>query len=150
LNKKKVAVSRFEEGFSCSQAIFSTYGEELGLDYEAALKIAGAFGGGIGRMAETCGVVTGALMAIGLEYGAVEAEDQAAKDKTYEVAGEFVKRFKTRHGSIICKELLGHDISTPSGVEAAREKGVFSTICPGLVEDAAEIIEAVLELDNVQ
>ena len=67
MNKRTLALAQFDKGFACSQAVFSAYAEDLGLDQETALKIAGPFGGGTGRKAETCGAVTGALMALGLK-----------------------------------------------------------------------------------
>ena len=144
MEPKNPACARFEEGFSCSQAVFSAYAEHLGLDRETALKISGGFGGGMGRMAQTCGAVTGAFMAIGLKYGAVETDDQEAKDKTYALIREFSDRFKSRHGSITCQELLGCDISKPENMEMAREQGLFKATCPDLVRDAAEILEEIL------
>ncbi len=144
MSKKSVALCRFDEGFSCSQAVFSAYAEELGLDRETALKIAGAFGGGMGRMAETCGAVSGALMTIGLKYGPTNPANSATKEKTYELVREFVARFRARNGSIVCKELLGWDISTPAGHEAAKYRGLFASLCPKYVADAADIVEEVL------
>jgi C_GCAxxG_C_C family probable redox protein len=124
--------------------VLSSFGEELGLDRERALRVAGAFGGGIARMGETCGAVTGALMVIGLKYGKTKAKDEGARDKTYELVGEFVARFKDRHGSIVCKELLGCDLSNPEGLKIASEKGLFDTLCPQFVRDATEILEEIL------
>lgn len=144
MDKVEQAVSCFKEGFSCTQAMLSTYGIEFGLDRETALKVAGAFGGGMGRMGETCGAVTGAFMVIGLKYGNTRAEDMQAKKKTYSLVKEFVDRFKSCNGSIVCRELLGCDISTPEGMELAKEKNLFATLCPKLVSDAAEIIEQIL------
>jgi C_GCAxxG_C_C family probable redox protein len=95
-------------------------------------------------MGETCGAVTGAFMVIGLKYGKARAEDDGARDKTYELVGEFVARFKDRHGSIICKELLGYDLSNPLEGEAAKEKGLFDTLCPQFVRNATEILEEIL------
>lgn len=138
------AESYFKEGFSCSQAVFATYSGQLGLDSEMALKIAGAFGGGMGHIGETCGAVTGALMVIGLKYGKTRAEDNMAKEKTYALVQEFTKRFKAAHGSISCKGLLPYDISNPEGMQQAREAGVFKTACPQFVKSAVEIIEAIL------
>ncbi|HOW43169.1 MAG TPA: C-GCAxxG-C-C family protein [Candidatus Omnitrophota bacterium] len=139
---KKVddAVFCFKEGFSCSQAILSAYGKELGIDNKTALKIASAFGGGMARMGETCGAVTGAFMVIGLKY----AVDKNSKDKVYAVVKEFVDGFKARNRSIVCKELLGYDMSTPEGMNAIKEKKLVGTICPKLVKDAAEILEQIL------
>jgi C_GCAxxG_C_C family probable redox protein len=143
-SKAEDAVAYFEKGFVCSQAIFATYAESLGLKPEIALPIADAFGLGMGGMAETCGAVTGAFMVIGLKYGRVHAEDSEAKEKTRRIIKEFVKRFDERHGSIICKTLLDADVSTDEGIEAANEKGLFETHCPIFVRDAAEILENLL------
>jgi len=96
------------------------------------------------RLGETCGVVTGALMAIGLKYGMTQANDQGARDKTYKLAQEFANRFKTRHNSLVCRELLGYDLSKPEGRKAAYDKGLFTTLCPQFVRDAVEIVEQLL------
>ena len=124
--------------------MLSSFGEEFGLDRERALRVAGAFGGGMARMGEECGAVTGAFMAIGLKYGKTKTGDEGAREKTYELVGEFVKKFKSRHGSIVCKELLGYDLSSPEGRKAAYEQGLFTTLCPQFVRDAAEILEEIL------
>jgi len=139
------AVSTYKEGFCCSQALLSTYGTQFGLDREIALKVAAAFGGGINYMGETCGAVTGALMVIGLKCGNTKAKDRKAEKKTYKMTREFVDRFKSRNGSIRCKDLLGCDISTPEGRELQKKDKLFKTVCPNYVQDAAEIIEQILE-----
>lgn len=141
MSKVQHAIAVFKEGYSCSQAILSTYGVQLGLERELALKIASAFGGGMGRMGKTCGAVTGALMVIGLKHGLIEMPDQKAKEATYVKVREFMKRFIARNGSVECKVLLGCDLSTPEGIGYAREKNLFLTICPALVQHAAEILE---------
>jgi C_GCAxxG_C_C family probable redox protein len=143
--KAEEAVACLEKGFVCSQAVFATYAESLGLKPEIALPIADAFGAGMGGMAETCGVVTGAFMVIGLKYGRVHADDSEAKEKTRRLIKELVRRFKNRHGSITCKTLLDVDISTDEGMEAANEKGLFETHCPKFVRDAAEILENLIQ-----
>ena len=74
------AGSGFEEGFNCSQAVFSAWAEELGLDRETALRVATAFGGGMGHRGDTCGAVTGAFMAIGLKHGRLRADDEETRD----------------------------------------------------------------------
>jgi len=145
MNRVELATACFKDGFSCSQAVFSTYATQLGLNREAALKIGGAFGGGMGHMGETCGAVTGAFMVIGLRYGRTIAGDRQSQDKTDSLVNEFVNKFKSRNTSIVCKELLGCDLSTPEGTTMAKEKNLFATICPGFVRDAAEIIEQILE-----
>jgi C_GCAxxG_C_C family probable redox protein len=145
MNKIDQAIDCFAQGFSCSQAILSTYGADLGLDRETALRVAGGFGGGMARMAETCGAVTGAFMVIGLKHGMTKVEDQGAKTKTYKLIQEFVKRFKAHNsGTIICRELLGCDLSTSEGMRLFSEKDLIHTKCPKFISDSAEIIEELL------
>jgi C_GCAxxG_C_C family probable redox protein len=127
------------EGFNCSQAVFSTYAQ--GIDQETALKIASGFGGGMGRMGETCGAVTGAMMVLGLRFGA-DQPDREAKERVYARIREFADRFQARNGSTFCRDLLGCDISTPDGYEQA--KILFPTVCPKYVRDACEILEEML------
>lgn len=146
MSNTDLAVAHFEEGFSCSQAVLSAYAPALGLDRETALRIAGAFGGGMGRMGEVCGAVAGAMMVIGLKYGQTTVEDEQAKEKSYELAREFATRFRARNnGCIKCRELLGCEIDTPEGLRMAREKGLFTTLCPKFVYDAAKIVEQLLD-----
>jgi C_GCAxxG_C_C family probable redox protein len=121
--------------------VLSTYGPRSGLDRETALKVAGAFGGGMGRLGETCGAVTGALMVIGLKHGKTRDDDDASRERTYELVHEFTARFRDRNGSILCRELLGHDLNTPEGREAAADQQLFLVLCPRFVRDAAEILE---------
>ena len=145
MSKVENARTDFEAGFSCSQALLAAYGAQLGLDRETALKVAGAFGGGIGRLGRTCGAVTGSVMVIGLKYGKTKAEDDEKKEKTYRLVGEFVEEFRARNGSTICRELLGSDIGTSEGMQLAEERGLFTSLCPKLVHDAAEIVGQLLE-----
>ena len=145
MNQVDRAVSCFEQGHNCSQSLLSTYGPQLGLDHDTALRVSGAFGGGMGRLGETCGAVTGAFMVIGLKHGPTQAGDEQAKIKMYDQVKEFVDEFRSRHGGIKCKELLGYDISIPEERELARERGLFATLCPRFVRDAAEIVEQMLK-----
>jgi C_GCAxxG_C_C family probable redox protein len=140
--KSEQAVSCFKEGYCCSQAVLSVYAEEFGLSRETALKIACGFGGGMGRMAQTCGAVTGAFMVIGLKYGNADALE--SREETYGLVREFARRFEERNGSIICRDLLTCDISKPEGFRAAKENGLFTTVCPKMVQDATEIIEEMM------
>ena len=129
------AISYFEEGFNCAQSVVAAFGPGLGLDKETALKVAGAFGGGMAGMGETCGTVTGAMMVIGLKHPATKADDKEAKRKCYKLTREFVKKFKERNHSTICKELLNLTIK-----DGEKPK----TRCPKFVKDASEIIEEIL------
>ena len=143
MSKVEQAVERFGKGFNCSQAVLGSYREQFGLDCENALKVATGFGGGM-RMAETCGAVTGAFMVLGLKFGNITAEDKTAKAKTYEKVEEYTTRFIARNGSIMCRDLLACDISTPEGMKKAQKDGLFDSVCPKMVRDAAEILEEIL------
>lgn len=142
--KSDAAIECFSLGFNCAQAVFSTYCVDLGLEPEMAKRIACGFGAGMGYIGETCGAVTGALMLIGLKYGKVAVEDNAAKDKTYELAQEFTRRFKAINNSVNCKELLGFDLSIPGELANVKEKQLFRIICPKFVRDSSLIIEELL------
>jgi C_GCAxxG_C_C family probable redox protein len=144
MSKPDDAAGVFADGFNCAQAVLAAFAPELGLERELALRVAGAFGGGMGRMGEVCGAVTGALMAIGLRHGKYRAEGNAARDKTYALVQEFARQFRERHGALRCRELLGYDLSTPEGRQAARDSGLHDTLCPQLVRGAAEIVEGLL------
>ena len=143
-SKVQQAVSLFRQGFNCAQAVLATYCKGFSLERDTALKLASGFGGGMGTMAKTCGAVTGAFMVIGLKYGGTSSSDKEVKINTYKLIREFADRFESRNGTVICKELLGCDISTEEGFKNAKEKDLFSTICPKLVDDAAEILEEMM------
>jgi C_GCAxxG_C_C family probable redox protein len=142
------AVSCFNEGFMCSQAVLAAYAGQFGMDRETALKVSAAFGGGMGRMGEICGAVTGAFMVIGLKYGRIAVTDTKSLEKTNRLVKEFSGRFKSLNGSIVCRELLGCDLSTPDGLKTFTDKKLRDTLCTKLVRDAAEIVEQLLE-ENV-
>ena len=141
-NPIQIAQDRFTQGFNCSQSVFCAFASKLGITDESALMLASPFGGGVAHQGQVCGAVTGALMALGLGRGSATVEE---KDETYRLAEDFIQRFQERHGSILCRELIDHDISTLAGLQSAREEKVFNTICPGLVKDAAGLVAEFLE-----
>jgi len=142
--KGEDAAELFRSGWSCSQAVVCAFAKDFGIDETSALKLSCGLGGGMGHTGNTCGAVSGALMVIGMKYGRTTLEDLASKEKTYEMAQQFVKEFRRRNHSINCTELLTYDLSDPEKLKAAREAGVFKTICPRLVRDAGDILETLL------
>jgi C_GCAxxG_C_C family probable redox protein len=149
MNRVDQAGECFGQGYACSQAILATYGEPLGLDRAQAVRLAEGFAGGVAGLGETCGALSGAVLVLGLKFGRTRPGDQEAKQATQRRVREFLRRFEARHGSLKCRDLIGCPIDTPERLQAARERRVFATICPGLVRDAAEILEAVLEEPNL-
>jgi C_GCAxxG_C_C family probable redox protein len=137
------AADWFCRGAACSQAVAGTYGPLVGLPREQAVKLASGFAGGM-RLAQTCGAVTGAFMVLGLKHAGPNCDQRDAREKVYAAIREFTAQFQQRNNTVVCKELLGCDISTPEGTQQALKQGVFRTICPKLVRDAAEILEKML------
>jgi len=138
------AQAAFQQHYNCAQAVFSAYAEELGLERDLAFKVATGFGGGMGRLAATCGAVTGAFMALGLKYGMTDAANQADKEKSYAAVQAFAQQFKARFGALDCRDLLGADLSTPEGLTIAREQQLFTRRCPVLLQATTEILDEML------
>jgi C_GCAxxG_C_C family probable redox protein len=143
-DRADTAGAAFKEGFNCAQAVLLAYAGDFGLSHDDAARVAGGFGGGMGRSGATCGAVTGGIMALGLKYGAIKGPDVASKGKTYTYVREFMRQFKERMGSVICRDLVGYDISTTEGHDAAARTGVFQTTCPKAIGVAADILEGML------
>jgi C_GCAxxG_C_C family probable redox protein len=141
--RSEEAVASFKEGHNCAQAVFLACAVESGMSREHAMKVSSGFGGGMARQGDTCGAVTGAMMAIGLAHGSGVA-DEAAKQRVYERVWRFMDEFRARHRSTICRDLLGCDFGTEEGRKQAHASGVTKTRCPRFVGDAVEIVE---ELD---
>jgi C_GCAxxG_C_C family probable redox protein len=141
-NPSEIAVTFFSQDFNCAQSVLAAFAPQLGMEEARLLKMASPFGGGVARRGHICGAVSGGLMALGMAEG---ADIPAGKEDAYRLGQEFLRRFEARHKSIVCRELLGLDISTPAGWLQAREKDAFKSVCPQFVRDAAEIVQAMLD-----
>ena len=137
------AMEYYAGGLDCSQVVFEYGAEIAGLDSETALRVSSAFGGGMFR-GETCGCVTGALMAIGYSCGQYKIGDEAAKQKMMEKKAQFEEEFIAANGSLICREILGYDISKPEELAKARESGIMMELCPKLACIACDILDEIL------
>ena len=126
---------------NCAQAVLSAFCGELGLEKTTSLRVALAFGAGMGRTGGTCGAVTGAYMVLGLRPYYKLNTPTERKEKVYSLVSEFNRRFMTLNKSLNCTDLLGCDLSKPEGLAAARSSKVFSTVCPKFVADAVTILE---------
>ena len=143
MNHVELAKRYFEQKYHCSQAVLVAFAEELGLTEEQALKLGACFGGGMCK-GEVCGACTGALMALGLKFGQSDIDDLESRKKTNDVTVEFLDLFKKENGSYMCRELLGCDLATDEGKEYAKEKQLFVTFCPQMVESATRITEKLI------
>ena len=134
------AVEYFSNNFNCSQGVFTAFATELGMDEKLALKVSTNFGGGE-RKGELCGAVAGALMVLGLKCGHCDSGDAESKAKAYAVSEEFMNRFIAKNGSVVCRELLGYNLTKPEDMKIISEQNLFRTICPKMVASAAEILD---------
>ena len=135
------AAAMFADGFNCAQSVAACCGAALGLDRDLAIGLGEGFGGGFARMGNVCGAVSGAIMALGLQHNrGPAAQDAAGRAEAERCVRELLRRFGEAHGSILCRDLVGCDISTDEGYQAARDSGVIRERCPGFVRTAAEIV----------
>ena len=133
------AVELFMEGKNCSQAVFVAFATDLGLSEETALAISIGLGGGVGRMREVCGAVSGSAMVVGLKY------PELSKAEVYEKVRLIADEFKKTNPSIVCKELLGLSKPETSSVPEARTQEYYQKRpCIKIVEDAALATEKIL------
>ena len=139
--KEQKARELFKSGYNCAQATFCAFCDELGIDFETALKLSSSFGGGMGRLREVCGAVSAMFMIAGLKQGYTSNNDDEAKEKHYRLIQELAQKFKSKHGSIICRELLnlppGADSPTPS---KRTEQYYQERPCENFIGNAAKII----------
>lgn len=143
--KTEKAKELFLKGYNCSQAVVGAFCEDLGLDFETAMKLSSSFGGGMGRLREVCGAVSGAFMVAGLKYGSSDPADKTAKTEHYKLIQEMAAKFKEQNGSIICRDLLGVGDKKETHVPEDRTKEYYKKRpCAELVELAAKITEEVL------
>lgn len=142
LNQRvELAVDLFKQGYNCSQSVVAAFADMYGFTREQALKMAASFGGGIGRMRQTCGAACGLFMIAGLETGSIDPKDRQGKSANYELVQQLAAKFKQQTGSLICGELLGLKKDSPviSTPEERSEKYYAKRPCVKMVETAAKI-----------
>lgn len=141
------AIELFKSGYNCSQSVVAAFADRYGFTQEQALRMSASFGGGIGRMRETCGAACGLFLLAGLETGATEAADREGKAANYALVQELAAEFKKRNGSLICSELLGLKKKEPaSSVPEERTTQYYAKRpCSKMVEEAARIWVEYLE-----
>lgn len=143
MDNKEKAIELFDKKFNCAQSVFAALAEDVGIVRETALKTAACFGGGM-RCGEVCGAVTGALMALGIRFGSVKENDAEGKAAANERAVSFNSRFKQKHNTIICRELLGFNPGNPEDAQKIRELNLHDKVCKKVIEDAVEIAEEII------
>ncbi len=136
----------FEEGYNCSQAVFGAYTDLTGLDFETAMKLSSSFGGGMGRMREVCGAVSGMFLVLGCLYGYSDPCDKEAKMEHYKNIQALAEGFKEIHGSIICRELLGEKKGETGHIPADRTPEYYAARpCTRICMDCAALLDKFIE-----
>jgi len=142
----ELAKELFKKGYNCSQAVFAAFCDETGLDMDTALKLSSSFGGGMGRLREVCGAVSGMFMVVGMKYGYTDPDDKIAKAEHYKLIQQLAKSFEDENGSIICRELLGLSIKADSPVPEDRTDSYYKKRpCAELVGQAAMIVDEYIQ-----
>lgn len=137
----KNAITLFEEGYNCSQAVFMAYADIFCIEQNQAAALSTSFGGGMGRMREVCGAVSGAVMLLGLKYPHLDPTDNNPKNRNYQTVQKFTNQFRSEMGSYICADLLKLKREPQSPESAIRNKAYYKTRpCTRCVALAARIV----------
>lgn len=140
------AMKLFKEGYNCSQAVFLAFEDKYDLDQKTAAMLSSSFGGGMGRLREVCGAVTGMFMVAGMLYGYESPEDKEAKTAHYKRIQELASEFEKHTGSIICRTLLALDVQKDIPVPEERTETYYKKRpCEQLTGIAAMIMEKYIE-----
>lgn len=143
---EKKARELFLEGYNCTQAVVGAFCDDMNLDRETAVRMASSFGGGMGRLREVCGTVSGMFFVLGYFYGYSNPGDYEGKKELYARVQELARRFREANGSIICRELLGLSGKEYSPVPEQRTTEYYKKRpCPELAACAAKILEEYME-----
>ena len=138
------AAELFLQGYNCAQAMMVAYCDLTGMEPAYAAKLSSSFGGGMGRMREVCGAVSGMLMVAGLLYGYETPGDDVSKKAHYQLVQELSGKFREEVGSIVCREILKNPPSDPNPTPRTAE--FYKTRpCARMVELAARILEEYIE-----
>jgi len=143
-NKKEKAITAFKSGYNCAQSVVIAFAEELNFDEKAALSTSAGFGGGMGRLQETCGAVTGAFMVLGLHNSRNFTDNLTLKNVTYSMVRQFDTKFKSIHSTTNCKALIQCDLSSDEGHAYAVENRLFEKICEKCIVNAVDIVEELI------
>ena len=140
--REEAARNAFKSGFNCSQSIMAAFADLLPIPRETALLVASGFGGGMGRLREVCGAVTGIFMVAGMLYGYNDANDYEGKKQLYGTIQELAGEFKADSGSIICRDLLGQTGKDNSAVPSKRTEEYYKVRpCEEKIALAVRILE---------
>jgi C_GCAxxG_C_C family probable redox protein len=144
-SKVEKALSSFRSGFNCSQAVLTAFVDDLTINNDLAVNISCGFGGGMGRLQETCGAVTGSFMVLSIYNGNKYSDNKDKKEVTYSMIQKFSEKFKLAHGATDCKSLIKCDLKTEEGQRYAKENKIFETLCEMCISDSIMLVEELIK-----
>lgn len=141
----KSAMKNFRDGYNCGQSVVLAFSEEIGLDEKTMLRLASPFGGGMGRLREVCGSVSGMFMVLGSLYGYDNPKDYEGKKELYERVQQLAAHFREINGSIVCRQLLGLKEGASAPAPEKRTQEYYrKRPCEKIIGTAALILEEYL------
>jgi len=149
MKRSEKALNFYARGYNCAQSVIVAFADVLNLSEETTLKLAAGFGGGMGRLQQTCGAITGAFMVIGYLKGNYQTgkESDQSREITNQLIQDFSRIFTQKHGSINCKSLINIDLNSEEGQKKAKETDVFNKKCTYFIKTAVELLEDSLAKD---
>jgi C_GCAxxG_C_C family probable redox protein len=142
--KKDIAIANFRSGLNCAQSVLAAYSDIYHIDKQAALSLSCGFGGGMGRLQETCGAVTGSFMVIGLHNCKKYTDNNDRKENTNSIIQEFSKRFTLLNGTLNCKTLLNCDLRTEEGQQYMKDNNLIEVVCEKCIADSIMILDELI------
>ena len=139
--KAEIAINYFKSGYNCAQSVVLSFKDDLCFDENMALEMSVGFGGGMGRLQEKCGAVTGAFMVMGLYSSKLHQDNISRKNHSYAMIQQFDPKFKSIHHTTQCSELLKCDLRSDEGHAFAVENKLFENVCEKCITDAIGIVE---------
>ncbi len=135
---EKKALSYYEQGFNCAESVLKSLAEAFGIKSSYVPRIASGFGGGFGKRGEVCGVISGAVMVLGIKYGRDSGKEKEKKEKLYGRVYGLMDAFTKKFKSTGCMEILGCDLSTPEGLDKYKKEGLRQSKCMKLISFAVK------------
>lgn len=135
------AIESFRAGLNCAQATVTAYSDDLNFDNELAARISCGFGGGMGRLQDTCGAVTGAFMVLGIYYCSKFTDNKDRKEATYSAIQKFADRFNSIHSTLNCKSLMNCSLNTEEGKKYIKDNNLHEKVCEKCIADAIMIVD---------
>lgn len=142
MSRRERAIKNFYDGYNCTQSVVLAFSDLIPIEQEQLLCMASPFGGGMGRLREVCGSVSGMFLVLGALYGYSSPEARGEKAELYGRVQEVAAEFEKRNGSIVCRELLGLSVKSQQPIPEERTPEYYKKRpCPELIGIAAEILE---------